>query len=193
MSDREQKIQIVAFSTNESNQTPNDILQILLDQYSHTIIKKSRHAIALTLVLPDSINSTKIMMCSVLNLTREYTGITDVNCYFIFIDLQNDNSKENFDLIISYLKDYCDLNKKIFILGFINKNNNTKHIINKEEIKRVMDSGNLNYEYIELNLNKTKEVSDSLLNIFVISSKEENGDEFNVDKNEKQAHSCNVY
>ena len=112
MSDREQKIQIVAFSTNESNQTPNDILQILLDQYSHTIIKKSRHAIALTLVLPDSINSTKIMMCSVLNLTREYTGITDVNCYFIFIDLQNDNSKENFDLIISYLKDYCDLNKK---------------------------------------------------------------------------------
>jgi len=193
MSDREQKIQIVAFSTNESNQTPNDILQILLDQYSHTIIKKSRHAIALTLVLPDSINSTKIMMCSVLNLTREYTGITDVNCYFIFIDLQNDNSKENFDLIISYLKDYCDLNKKIFILGFINKNNNTKHIINKEEIKRVMDSGNLNYEYIELNLNKTKEVSDSLLNIFVKSSKEENGDEFNVDKNEKQAHSCNVY
>ena len=193
MSDREQKIQIVAFSTNESNQTPNDILQILLDQYTHTIIKKSRHAIALTLVLPDSINSTKIMMCSVLNLTREYTGITDVNCYFIFIDLQNDNSKENFDLIISYFKDYCDLTKKIFIIGFINKDNNTKHIISKEEVKRVMDSGNLNYEYFELNLNKTKEVSDSLLNIFVKSSKEENGDEFNVDKNEKQAHSCNVY
>ena len=193
MSDKEEKIQIVAFSTNESNQTPNDILQILLDQYTHTIIKKSRHAIALTLVLPDSINSTKIMMCSVLNLTREYTGITDVNCYFIFIDLQNENSKENFDLIISYFKDYCDLTKKIFIIGFINKDNNTKHIISKEEVKRVMDSGNLNYEYFELNLNKTKEVSDSLLNIFVKSSKEENGDEFKVDKNEKQAHSCNVY
>ena len=147
MSDKEEKIQIVAFSTNESNQTPNDILQILLDQYTHTIIKKSRHAIALTLVLPDSINSTKIMMCSVLNLTREYTGITDVNCYFIFIDLQNENSKENFDLIISYFKDYCDLTKKIFIIGFINKDNNTKHIISKEEVKRVMDSGNLNYEY----------------------------------------------
>ena len=193
MSDKEEKIEIVAFSTNESNQTPNDILQILLDQYTHTIIKKSRHAIALTLVLPDSINSTKIMMCSVLNLTREYTGITDVNCYFIFIDLQNENSKENFDLIISYFKDYCDLTKKIFIIGFINKDNNTKHIISKEEVKRVMDSGNLNYEYFELNLNKTKEVSDSLLNIFVKSSKEENGDEFKFDKNEKQAHSCNVY
>ena len=193
MYDKEEKIQIVAFSTNESNQTPNDILQILLDQYTHTIIKKSRHAIALTLVLPDSINSTKIMMCSVLNLTREYTGITDVNCYFIFIDLQNENSKENFDLIISYFKDYCDLTKKIFIIGFINKDNNTKHIISKEEVKRVMDSGNLNYEYFELNLNKTKEVSDSLLNIFVKSSKDENVGEFKNDKNEKQAHSCNVY
>ena len=193
MSDKEEKIQIVAFSTNESNQTPNDILQILLDQYTHTIIKKSRHAIALTLVLPDSINSTKIMMCSVLNLTREYTGITDVSCYFIFIDLQNENSKENFDLILSYLKDYCDLTKKIFVLGFINKENDAKVLVSKEDVKRVMDSGNLNYEYIELNLNRTKDVSDSLLNIFVKSLKEGTGDEFKIEKNEKQAHSCNVY
>ena len=193
MSDKEQKIQIVSFSTNEENQTPNDILQILLDQYTHTIIKKSRHAIALTLVLPESIHSPKIMMCSVLNLTRKYIGITDVNCYFIFIDLQKENSKDNFDLILSYLKDYCDLTKKIFILGFINKANNTKHIVSKEDIKRVMDSGNFNYEYIELNLNKTKDVSDSLLNIFVKSSKEETEDEFKIGKNEKEAHSCNVY
>ena len=193
MSDKEPRIQIVAFSTNETNQTPNDILQILLGQYTHTIIKKSRHAIALTLVLPDSINSTKIMMCSVLNLTREYTGITDVSCYFIFIDLQNENSKENFDLILSYLKDYCDLTKKIFVLGFINKENDAKVLVSKEDVKRVMDSGNLNYEYIELNLNRTKDVSDSLLNIFVKSLKEGTGDEFKIEKNEKQAHSCNVY
>ena len=119
MSENDEKIQIVSFSTNDANYSPIDILQVLLDQYTHTVIKKSRHAIAFMMALPDSIKQTKIMMCSVLNLSREYTGITDVNCYLIFIDLKNENSKEAFDLIISYLKENCDLSKKIFVLGII--------------------------------------------------------------------------
>ena len=51
MSDYEEKMHIVAFSTNDTNQSPNDILQILLDQYNHTIIKKSQHAMAFNLIL----------------------------------------------------------------------------------------------------------------------------------------------
>ena len=193
MSENEEKIQIVSFSTNDANYSPIDILQVLLDQYTHTVIKKSRHAIAFMMALPDSIKQTKIMMCSVLNLSREYTGITDVNCYLIFIDLKNENSKEAFDLIISYLKENCDLSKKIFVLGIINKENDIKQIISEEEIVKVMDSGNLIYEYIELNLEKKKEVADSLLNIFVKCSKEEAKDDKQIEKDGKQAHSCNVF
>ena len=193
MSENEEKIQIVSFSTNDANYSPIDILQVLLDQYTHTVIKKSRHAIAFMMALPDSIKKTKIMMCSVLNLSREYTGITDVNCYLIFIDLKNENSKEAFDLIISYLKENCDLSKKIFVLGIINKENDIKQIISEEEIVKVMDSGNLIYEYIELNLEKKKEVADSLLNIFVKCSKEEAKDDKQIEKDGKQAHSCNVF
>ena len=193
MSENDEKIQIVSFSTNDANYSPIDILQFLLDQYTHTVIKKSRHAIAFMMALPDSIKQTKIMMCSVLNLSREYTGITDVNCYLIFIDLKNENSKEAFDLIISYLKENCDLSKKIFVLGIINKENDIKQIISEEEIVKVMDSGNLIYEYIELNLEKKKEVADSLLNIFVKCSKEEAKDDKQIEKDGKQAHSCNVF
>ena len=193
MSENDEKIQIVSFSTNDANYSPIDILQVLLDQYTHTVIKKSRHAIAFMMALPDSIKQTKIMMCSVLNLSREYTGITDVNCYLIFIDLKNENSKEAFDLIISYLKENCDLSKKIFVLGIINKENDIKQIISEEEIVKVMDSGNLIYEYIELNLEKKKEVADSLLNIFVKCSKEEAKDDKQIEKDGKQAHSCNVF
>lgn len=192
MSDKEEKIQIVAFSTSDPNKTPNDILQILLDQYSHTLIKKSRHAISFTLVLPDCIKSTKVMMCSVLNLARQYLGINDVNCYFIFIDLQYENSKQNFDLILSYSRDYCDLSKKIFVLGIISKENDAKQTINTGQIKKTMDSRLLNYEYIELNLEKTKQVADTLLNIIEKSSKEKAGDEIKNDTNSKQANSCNI-
>ena len=42
----DEKLQIVAFSTNDTTQTPNDIINIFLGQQEHTIIKKSRHSIA---------------------------------------------------------------------------------------------------------------------------------------------------
>ena len=193
MSESEEKIQIVSFSTNDTNYTPIDILQILLAQYTHTVVKKSRHAIAFMMALPDSIKQTKIMMCSVLNLTKEYTGITDVNCYLVFIDLKNENSKENFNLIISYLKDYCDLGKKIFVLGIVNKDNDIKQIFSEKDIINNMDSGNFIYEYIEIDLEKTKEVADSLLNIFIKCSKEESIEDNKIEKDGKQAHSCNVF
>ena len=91
MSGQEEKIQI---STNDTYQTPNDVINMFLENNNHLILKKSRHAIAFSTELVDSSKSTKIMVCSVLNLTREYTGITDVNCYILFIDLEKEDSKE---------------------------------------------------------------------------------------------------
>ena len=190
MSAREETIQIVSFSTNNTNCNPNDIFNILLEQYTHTIVKKSRHIITFTLVLPDTVQTTKIMMCSILNLNREYTGITDVNCYLIFIDLQCENSKDSFDSILSYAQNYCDLNKKIYALGIFNKENDTKQKISKGDIKKIMDSGKLNYEYIEINLVKKEEVADILLNILSSSSKEFSREEGKTE--DKQANSCIV-
>ena len=195
MSDKKEIIQIVAFGTN-SNQTPNEILQILLDQYTHTIIEKSKHAISFTLVVPESIKATKIMMVSMVsisNLNREYTGITDVNSYLIFVDLQNENSKENLELILSYYKNYCDLEKKIFVLGIVSIKNDTKQFINKQKIKKMMNSGKFLYEYNELNLENLKEVKNSLLKIFVKSYKEGIEDNNKSEKNGNQAHLCNVF
>ena len=190
MSDGEETIQIVAFSTDDINCTPNDIINILLEQYTHIVIQKTQHAISFTITLPNSVRTTKIMMCSLLNLTKEYKGITDVNFYFIFINLQNEHSKESFDSIVSYAENFCDLTKKIYVLGIINKENYTKQIINKDDIKKIMDSGKFNYEYIELNLLKKKEVADSLLNLFNSESKESS---IKTNINDKKARSCNVF
>jgi hypothetical protein len=195
MSDKENEtIQIVAFSTSSKAFTPNDIINILLEQYTHNIINQSRHAIAFNLNFPNSVKSTKIMMCSILDLTREYTGITDVNCYLIFVDLQNENSKESLDLIISFSQNYCDLNKKVYTFGVINEKKDAKQIMGEGDIKNIMDSSNMNYEYIQINLIKKEEVADSILYIFMESSKEDSSiKESKIDKNEKQAHSCDVF
>ena len=84
------------------------------------------------------------MICSISDLTREYSGITDVNCYLIFIDLKNEKSKESFYLIISFSQNYCDLTKKIYVFGVINEEKDTKQIIFEGDIKKVLDSSILN-------------------------------------------------
>ena len=188
MTNCEEEIHIVTFTTNDKSHSSIDIIQILLDQYNHTIIKKSSHAIALKMVLAKRKKPTKIMLCEILNLTKEYPGIMDVNCYLIFIDLENDKSKESLDLIISFLKRYGDLTKMIYILGIVNNNKISKQIINKNDINKIMLFENLYfYEFIESCLEKKVEVSKSLLNIFIKCIKEGNEKE----KNNNQAHSCN--
>jgi hypothetical protein len=110
MSDKENEtIQIVAFSTSSKAFTPNDIINILLEQYTHNIINQRRHLIAFNLIFPNSLKSIIIMITSILILNGEYTGITHINCYLIYVDLQNENSKESLDLIISFSQNYCDL------------------------------------------------------------------------------------
>ena len=154
-SPQEDKIQIVAFSTNDTSQTPNDIINIFLGQTNHEILKKSKFAIAFSTVLKNRSKPTKIMICSVLNLTKEYSGITDVNCYLLFIDLEKKDSIEKMEAIINYAKDYCQLGKKIFVLGMISGNEEDEVQIKQENClcgynpdgKKycLLGSGNKNY------------------------------------------------
>ena len=83
-----EKIQIVTFSTNENEYNPNDLINIYLENNNHLIIKKTSFSTAFTTTLPNTSKQTKIMICSVLNLSKEYTGIKDVNCYLCYVDLE---------------------------------------------------------------------------------------------------------
>ena len=193
MSGQEEKIQIVAFSTNDTQQTPNDVINMFLENNNHLILKKSRHAIAFSTTLANSNKSSKIMVCSVLNLTREYTGITDVNCYILFIDLEKEESKEKFETILNYAKDYCELTKKIYVLGMVSGNDEeTKHIT-KGDITKILDNAQVAYEYKEINLSKAKEVSDTIMDILVYSSKHSISGEEAKDKEGGQAGSCEIF
>ena len=49
------------------------------------------------------------MICSALNLTKEYSDITDVNYYLLFVDLE----KKDSNAIINYIKDYYKISKKL--------------------------------------------------------------------------------
>ena len=188
---KDEKLQIVAFSTNDSSQTPNDIINIFLGQQNHKIFKKSKMAIAFSTQLKGK--ETRIMICSVLNLSKEYTGITDVNCYLLFIDLEKSDSIDRLKSIINYAKDNCRLSKKIFVLGMVSGNEDEVVKFTKADVTQILDEFQAKYEYKEINLSKIKEISDIMEGIFEYSSHHPIDEEEEIDKEDGQARSCILF
>ena len=190
---KDEKLQIVAFSTNDTVQTPNDIINIFLGQQNHKILKKSKFAIAFSTMLKNQSKETRIMICSVLNLSKEYTGITDVNCYLLFIDLEKKDSLDKLKDIINYAKDNCRLSKKIFVLGMISGNEEEEVQVAKLDITKILDALNAKYEYKEINLSKMKQIADILLEVFDYCTKHSIDEDEEIDKEGDQGRSCMIF
>ena len=173
MENNEKTIQIVAFTTNtDSSQfsSPYEIFKIFLKYHDHILLKQRKGlALAFKISLPKVKSDTQIMICSVLDLLREYNGIKDVNCYLIFIDLENRELKNQFNLIIQYILKHCNLAKKIYIIGLYNNYlENSKKYIDEDEIKEIMKETKINkYIYKEMNLEDSQKISDFILEIFI--------------------------
>lgn len=192
MTDISGKLQLVAFTTNENEEMPNDIISIFLPFYSHKILKKGKAAMAFNFEFPESNAQTKIMICSILDLTREYLGINDVNCYIIMVGLGKEGAGERFDNILKYMKEYCDDTKLIYILGLTSNSDEGKVHITQEEITNKMDNFGQKYEYRNVNINQEKEVAECILQILTYSQEHDiNAEEAAPEnKDDGQSHSC---
>jgi hypothetical protein len=188
-----EKIQIVAFSTNENEYNPNDLINIYLENNNHLIIKKTTLATAFTTTLQKNSKQTKIMVCSVLNLSKEYTGINDVNCYMLFIDLEKEDSKSKLEIILNYAKENCNLEKKMFVFGIVTQKENRQYIT-KEEIQNDIDEAQIIYEYKEIYIKENKDICNNLENVFIygLSNPIKKGNK-NDDKDGEQSGSCNIF
>ena len=189
-------IQIVSFSTNIDSsqiQSPYEIIKMFLKYHDHTLLKKKDGlALAFTAKLPNSSFSTKIMICSALDLSREYNGIKDVNCYILFVDLENKDSKNQLNLIIEYFLKNCNLLKKIYIIGIYSSYvENFKKNIDEKQIKDMMNDAKINkYSYKEIDVEDNNKVSDTILEILVAVENIPNKKKRIYGDNDKK---CNIY
>ena len=173
MENNEKTIQIVAFTTNINTSqfsSPYEFIKTFLKYHDHVLLKQRVGlALAFKAALPKSKSDTKIMICSVLDLLREYNGIKEVNCYLIFIDLENKDSKNQLNLILKYYLKYCNLTKKIYIIRLYNGYvEHLKKNIDEKEIKNIIEEANINkYIYKEMNIEDQQKISDFVLEIFV--------------------------
>ena len=186
--EKSQKIQMIAFTTNENIYSPNSIILNYTNNNSHFLIKKNKQLIAFSTVLPEQKKPTKIMIITLFDLSSEYEGIKDVNCYLIVIDLKKETTKDKYCEILAYIKTFCDTSKKIYLLG-IKKDDDEKIKITEDIIDEKAKESDLDYEYIELNADNSIEISNKILEIF-------NYCYSNTDllsKNEDDGKSCETY
>ena len=193
MSANEEKLQIVAFSTNDTSDTPNEILNIFLSQHTHSILKQSRHAYAFQTELPGTNKQTKIMVYSVLDLQKEYPGIKEVNCYIMFIDTEKEESTQLFNDMIVYFREYCNTSKKIYVVA-LETNDFSNPVLNKSDICGKFDENQLTYEYNTMNLDDNNSVEEIFLKILDYCLKNPIKSASNTTQQEQVVDkSCNIF
>ena len=197
MKNSNNKIQIVAFSTNDTYETPKDIVNIFLGKTAHCTLYKSRHSIGFSLGLPESTSPPSVMICSIVNVRRDYTGISDVNCYLLFVDLEKEDSNKKFEEILFYMKTCCDETKKVFIFGMSIGDNKVTQVITQKDICNKFNSLGKKYEFKCVNIEKTKEIADYFFQILTYCNKhqriKDEDEETEIDKDAANSGSCLVF
>ena len=194
MSKIKKKFKTLSFSTNIANLSPFSVLSKFLSNNLCSNIKNiNKHSIEYDYQI-DSNVIVHTQFSEAYTLDRKYNMSNYADSYIIIIDLESKLSYSNLDSIITYMKENCNIDKKIFFLGIYKNLDNIDEDLKEENIKDFIDNNKLNYDYLELNL----EYKNDLLKImeFItnqsISSK--GGKEDSFDKNEGQSKSiCILY
>ena len=198
MTEQEEEIlKLIAFSTNDKENNPLELIDVFLNQSTSSILKKGNNSIAFSTKLSGTTNLIKIMVTLILKFNKKIDYIMEVNSYIIFIDLRMNDVKKKIEEIIDYIGKNCNLNIKYFIVG-MNKGeeDNSPLKITQEEIKEFAEKIPLSFEYLEIDLSDKKSISDKINKIFRHCSKSKKENEKNEMKNMKpegEAKSCFIY
>ena len=194
MSKIKKNFKTLSFSTNVSNLSPCSVLNILLSNNLCSNIKNlNKHAVEFDYQFVSNV-LVHTQFSEAYTLNKKYSMSNYADSYIIIIDLESKVSYTNLDSIISYMKENCNIEKKIFILGIYKNVDDIDEDLKEENIKDFIDSKKLNYDYLELNIeskNDLIKIMEYIINQSVLN-KDEKGDSF--DKNEGQSKSiCILY
>ena len=82
------------------------------------------------------------------------------DCFIIFYDLENNESEIQFGKILNYIRDTCDIEKKIFLITIFTSENNIITNNNEETFKKYFSNNNLNnYDISMVNMDSLDELA----------------------------------
>ena len=72
--------------------------------------------------------------------------------------MEKEDTYQKLDTIFNFMKNICDLEKTIFVLGVYIDANNTNKDLDEENIIEYLDEQKLIYEYVESNVDSIKDL-----------------------------------
>ena len=194
MSKIKRNYKALSFSTNIKDISLCSLLKLFLSNKLCSKIKeKNNHCLEYDYLIDDKILvHTTLFEVYELNKKIDISYLSD--SYIIIIDLEKDDSYEKLESIILYIINYCDLEKKIFVLGVYKNVNNINEDLKEENIKDYIDNKRINYEYLELNIENQKDLIKIIEFITKQSILNNNMHNDSYDKDKGQSNSgCNIF
>ena len=153
---------VLCFTTNLELFEPISILKQFMESTNQTKKKLNKEN---PLNFNYKINEKKILLSfhQINDFTQEKSDI----CYFadsylIIIDLENDNTYKNLDEIIIFMKNLCDLEKTVLVLGLYSNAEKTRNNLNEENVTEYLEEKRLIYEYFESNIDSINDLNKTI-------------------------------
>ena len=93
-----------------------------------------------------------------INLDKSNPKCNLADSYLILINLEKEDIFEQSDLILTYIQNNGNIDKKIYIVGLYINANNIKDEYKEDNIKEYLDQQKFNYEYSEINFDSSNEL-----------------------------------
>ena len=153
---------MACFSTNSERFRPLLIIEKFMTNSEYDYMQKNDSALSFYYKVESNNNKQNKLLLSIyeiLNFDEAHNNIcTYSDSFLIIIDLESDDTYEKLDKIINYMKNVCDLEKSIFVLGVYEDAKNTKQELDEENIIEYLDGQKLVYEYVESNVDSIKDL-----------------------------------
>lgn len=162
MSKSEQKIHICSFSTNPDGIKPLELLDVFFKQNKLDFVKneKKRHV-----KYSYSLGREKFtfIFYDNSNLDANHPSLTKADSYVIFINVDSNQVKPNYMHIISFLRDNCLSEKKIYIVALsYDKQTRQNCRLKENDFTQILVVNGLFYDYQEALWVETNEICNSL-------------------------------
>lgn len=122
--------------------------------------------------------------------------LSSSDCFIIFIDLENDNSLIELNKILDFMKEKCDLDKKIFGITIFTNENNIKKSLSEENIRNYFNKFFLtNYSIQEVDMDTDDELVKAIdsLTTEVLIIKKQIGREGKIMDFDRSGSGCNIF
>ena len=150
---------ICGFATNFESFSPISIIrQFFISSVCKNITHIKENHIEFDHVLKDDVTChITFIEISDLDKNTPYSSFGD--CMIIFIDLEKEKIIEKLEEIVFYMKENFNISKKIYVLGIFTSNNKLHKNITEEAITEYLDTTQLIYDYLDINIESNTDLA----------------------------------